>query len=163
MILEDLGLIFEMMDEITRAARIDVVAAEVDLRETVALFLREFIPVCTALHVEEDLVAEVGTADAHRDDDVDIPLDVVRQFLQALQRARAVDVAFLNVRRLREQYLLRFAVLREMRTDEARLAHDLHRLMRLLKVFLVGFEVRFRDFAFTVKVVVVECETGFQL
>lgn len=84
MILENLGLIFEVMDEIARAARVDVVAAEVDLREAVALFLRELIPVSTALHVEENLVAEVRAADAHRDDDVDVAPDVIRQFLQAL-------------------------------------------------------------------------------
>lgn len=163
MILEDLGLRLQVMDEVARAARVDVVAAEVDLWEAIALFLREFIPVCAALYVEDDLITEVGAADAQRDDDIDIVFDMVRQFLQVLQRARAVEMPLLYIRQLGEQDFLRFAILREMRTDEARLAHDLHRLMRLLEVFLVGFEVRFRDFAFTVKVVVVERKTGFQL
>jgi hypothetical protein len=71
-------------------------------------------------------------------------------------------MAFLDIRQLGEQDFFRFAILREMRADEARLAHDLHRLMCFLEVFLVEFEVRFRDFAFTVKVVVVERKTGFQ-
>lgn len=72
------------MDEVARAARVDVVAAEVDLREAIALFLRELIPVSAALHVEEDFIAEVRAADTHRDDDIDVVLDVVRQFLQVL-------------------------------------------------------------------------------
>lgn len=84
MILEDLGLVLEVMDEVARAARVDVVAAEVDLREAIALFLRELIPVSAALHVEEDFIAEVRAADTHRDDDIDVVLDVVRQFLQVL-------------------------------------------------------------------------------
>lgn len=84
MVLENLGLVLEVMDEVARAARVDVVAAEVDLREAIALFLRKLIPVSAALHVEEDFIAKVRAADTHRDDDIDVVLDVVRQFLQVL-------------------------------------------------------------------------------
>ena len=77
----DLGRLLEVVDEVVGALRIDVVAAEIDLREAAALFLRHAVPELAALHVEDDLVAEVGTADAERDDDVDVVLDVVGELL----------------------------------------------------------------------------------
>ena len=162
MILQDFGLILEMMDEVARAARVNVVAAEINFREAVALFLRQLIPVSTALYIEQDLIAEIRTADTHGNDNVNIVLDMVREFLQMFERARAVEMAFLYIRQLGEQNFFRLAVFREMRTDEARLAHDLHGLMCLLEVFLIGLEVCFRDFALTIKVVIVERKTGFQ-
>ena len=160
--LRDFRHLLDVRDEVVRALRVDVVAGEIDFREATPLFFRQRVPELAALHVEEDFVAEVGAADAERDNDINVVFHVIRELLQVLERRRGVQMAFLDVRQLREQDFLRLAVLREVRADEAFLAHDLQRLVRFLEVGLVELQVVLRDFALAVQVVIVELEPGLQ-
>ena len=84
--LGDFTHLLNMMDKVMRALRIDVVAGEINFREAVPFLFRHGIPELAALHVENDLVAEVRAADAERDDDIDVVLDVIRELLQVLER-----------------------------------------------------------------------------
>ena len=70
------------MDEVTRTTRIDIVAAEINLRETVSLFCCLIIPEFTAMYIKEDFVAQIGAADTKRYDCIDTALDGIRKFLQ---------------------------------------------------------------------------------
>ena len=60
----DLRNILHVVDDVARAARVDVVAAEVDARIVVSLLVRERVPELAAVHVEQYLVPEEGAADA---------------------------------------------------------------------------------------------------
>ena len=71
-------------------------------------------------------------------------------------------MAFLNVRQLREQNLLRLAIFGKVGADKARLTHDLHGLVSLLEIFLIKLQIVFRDFAFAIQVVIVKRKAGFQ-
>ena len=56
--------ILHVVDDVARAARVDIVAAEVDARIVVPLLVRERVPELAAVHVEQYLVPEEGAADA---------------------------------------------------------------------------------------------------
>ena len=89
-----------MIDDVARTARVDVVPAEVDARIILSLLIRERIPQFTAVHIEQHLVAEEGTADAERDHDVRVLLHISPQFLEPCNRCRRVDVPLCDVGRL---------------------------------------------------------------
>ena len=151
-----------MADDIARAARVDVVPAEVYARIVIALLVRERVPQLAAVHVEQHLVPEEGAADAERDHHVRVPAGVFTELLEPCDRRRRVDMSVRDVGRLREQHLLRFAVLREMSADKARRPHDLHRLVRVLQILRIECKVGIRHLALAVEIVIVECKSGFQ-
>ena len=151
-----------MADDIACAARVDVVPAEVDARIVIALLIRERVPQLAAVHVEQHLVPEEGAADAERDHHVHVPAGVFTELLEPCDRRRRVDMSVRDVGRLREQHLLRFAVLREMSADKARRPHDLHRLVRVLQILRIECKVGIRHLALAVEIVIVECKSGFQ-
>ena len=114
----DFGAVFEVMDDVTRAARVDVLTAEDNFREAIAFCLRQFVPEFTAMHIKDNLVAQEGAADTQGYNEIHVVLYMVGQFLQVLQGRRAVEVAFFNIGQLGEQNLFRLAVLGQMCADK---------------------------------------------
>ena len=159
----DFGAVFEIMDDVTRAARVDVLTAEDDFRETVAFCLRQFVPEFAAMHIKDNLVAQEGAADTQRYNEIHVVLYMVGQFLQVLQGRRAVEMAFFNVGQLGEQHLFRLAVLGQMRTDKTFLTHNLHGFVSFLQIFFIAFQVSFRNLTFAVQVFVIKLKTGCKL
>ena len=99
------------MDDIARAARIDVLAAEYDFREAVALLFGHRIPELAAMDIKENLVTKIRAADTQRNHNIHIVLDMVCELLQVLHRTRAVQMALFDIRQLAEQNFLRLTIL----------------------------------------------------
>ena len=159
----DLRLILERTEKIARRTRVNVVAAEIDLRKAAALFFRPLVPVGTALYIEKYLVAEIGAADPERDDGVRMILDMRRQFFQARERGGRVQMPVGDIRQLGEEHLFGRAVLRQMAANDTCRAHDLHRLMRLLHPVRHFLDIGLCHLARAIEIIVVKKESRLQL
>ena len=113
----------EEMDESRHLMGVDVVAGKEGFREALAFCRALEVPKFAALDVEEDLAAEIRTADAEEYDGVYAVARRPCQFFQGKDAFRAVDVAVFDVRQLREEDFFRFAVFREMARHDTGLAH----------------------------------------
>ncbi len=111
MALRDGSRALQIVDDIARAARIDVLAAEYNFREAVALLFGHRIPELAAMDIKENLVTKIRAADTQRNHNIHIVLDMVCELLQVLHRTRAVQMALFDIRQLAEQNFLRLTIL----------------------------------------------------
>lgn len=121
------GLAGQLGHEARRRHAVHVVAGEIDLRTAVADRLRQLVPVRFGGQVEQDLVAQIGTADADEHRGVHIIAPGFAHLFQAPDGGFVVRVAFLQISLPREEDVFRRAVLRQMGLGKARFEDLLQR------------------------------------
>ena len=144
---------FDVVDDIVRATRVNVLAAEINFWQTFALFGSPRVPEFAAEDVKQNFVAEEGAADTERHNDVNIVADAFREVVQSLNRRGAVEIElavfFSDVRQFGEVDFFGCAVFAEVRFYETGLAHNFHCRVSFFEVFGVEIEIGLSNFTFT--------------
>ena len=156
----------QMVDDVTGAACVDILPAEINFRQTFALFFRPRVPKFTAENIKQNFVAQERTADTERHNRVNVVAEVFGELVQLFDACGRVEIQFAvffgDVGELGKINFFGVAVFGKMRLDKAVFAHNLHSLVSLFEVFRVKIQIRLRNFTFAKKVVIVETETRFQ-
>ena len=157
-----LGASCQLADNIAGPSRVDILAAEINLRQAVTLLSAHGVPELAALHVKDYLVAQVGTANAQGNHCINAVSHGVGQLLQMCHGGRVVQMAFLNIWQLGEINLLRGAILGKMATDNTVLPHDLDSLGSSLDLVRQSLHISLGYLAFAYQIVIVKGKAGFQ-
>ena len=156
----------QVVDNVARPARVNILSAEVDFGQAFALFGRPRVPEFAAENIEQNFVTEEGAADTERDNRVDIVADFFGEVVQAFDGRGRVQiklaVLFGDVGQLGEVNFFGRAVFAEVGFDEAAFAHDFHSLVGFGERVFAFVEVGLSNFAFAEQIIIVEAEARFQ-
>ena len=157
---------FKVIDDVASPARVDILSAEVDFGQAVALFGRPRVPEFAAEDVEQNFIAKERAADTEGNNRVDVIANAFGEVVEPLNTCGRVEVKFAvllgDVGELAEVNFFRRAVFAEVSFDKACFAHNLHSLVSRFECVFVAIEVGLSNFAFAEQIIIVEAETGFK-